>query len=204
MDVEPLFPVFLKLGARRVVVVGAGPVAAGKAAGLVAVAASVVVVAPDVCDAMQDLPVTIERRGFRPSDLDGAWYVVAAAPAEVNRAVAAAAADRQIFVNAVDDPAPASAYAGSVVSRGPVTLAISTSGLAPAVAGLLREALDDLLPADLERWVDEAVRERVVWKRDGVPIEARRGRLLDRLNELYRYRTSADSAELGRVAGDRR
>ena len=204
MDVEPLFPVFLKLGARRVVVVGAGPVAAGKAAGLVAVGASVVAVAPDVCDAMKELPVTIVRRGFRPSDLDGAWYVVAAAPAEVNRAVAAAAADRQIFVNAVDDPAPASAYAGSVVSRGPVTLAISTSGLAPAVAGLLREALDDLLPADLEWWVDEAVRERVVWKRDGVPMEARRGRLLDRLNELYRSRTSADSAELGRVAGDRR
>ena len=81
MDVEPLFPVFLKLGARRVVVVGAGPVAAGKAAGLVAVGASVVVVAPDVCNAMQDLPVTIATRGFRPSDLDGAWYVVAAAPA---------------------------------------------------------------------------------------------------------------------------
>ena len=204
MDVEPLFPVFLKLGARRVVVVGAGPVAAGKAAGLVAVGASVVAVAPDVCEAMQDLPVTIARREFRPSDLDGAWYVVAAAPAEVNRAVAAAAADRQIFVNAVDDPAPASAYAGSVVSRGPVTLAISTSGVAPAVAGLLREALDDLLPADLERWVDEAVRERVVWKRDGVPIEARRRLLLDRLNELYGSRASADSVELERVAGDRR
>jgi len=204
MDVEPLFPVFLKLGARRVVVVGAGPVAAGKAAGLVAVGASVMVVAPDICDAMQELPVTIARRGFRPSDLDDAWYVVAAAPAEVNRAVAAAAADRQIFVNAVDDPAPASAYAGSVVLRGPVTLAISTSGLAPAVAGLLREALDALLPTDLERWVDEAVRARVVWKRDGVPMEARRGRLLDRLNELYRSRRSADSAELEQVAGDRR
>ncbi len=185
---EPLFPIFLKLAGRRVLVVGAGPVAAGKTCSLVSAGADVRVVAPDICQDMAALPVTIVQKAFEAADLDGAWFVVAAAPPDVNRVVAEAASSRRVFVNAVDDPAPASAYAGSVVTRGGVTIAMSTSGLAPAVAGLLREGLDSLLPDDLERWVEEAVRQRVVWKRDGVPMSARRGQLLERLNALYRER----------------
>lgn len=197
MSAEPLFPIFLKLTGRRVLVVGAGPMGAAKAASVVEAGATVTVVAPDVCDAMQRLPVTIARRGFREADLDGAWLVIAAAPPDVNRLVTEAASARQLFVNAVDDPAHATAFAASVVSRGPVTLAISTSGLAPALAGLLREALDDLLPADLGAWVEEAVRQRAQWRRDGVPMDARRHLLLDRLNEIYRHRAAA--RELGPV-----
>jgi uroporphyrin-III C-methyltransferase / precorrin-2 dehydrogenase / sirohydrochlorin ferrochelatase len=183
-----LFPIFLKLEGRRVLVVGGGPMAASKAASLVAAGADVSVVAPDVCDAIQQLPVAVARRAFRESDLAGAWFVVAAAPPEVNRAVTEAATVRCLFVNAVDDPAHATAYTGGVVKRGPVTIAISTSGQAPALAGLLREAVDNWLPPDLEVWVADAIRQREEWKRDGVPMEARRGQLLERLNELYRVR----------------
>lgn len=186
---ESLYPIFLKLEGRRVLVVGGGPMAASKAASLVAAGADVSVVAPETCDALQQLPVAIARRPFRESDLDGAWLVVAAAPPDVNRAVTDAASARCLFVNAVDDPAHATAYAGGVVKRGQVTIAISTSGQAPALAGLLREAIDHWLPADLDTWVADAVRQREEWKRDGVPMEARRGQLLERLNELYRART---------------
>ena len=84
--------------------------------------------------------------------------MVAAAPPEVNREVAAAAHARGIFVNAVDDVESASAYAGAVVRRAGVTIAISTDGEAPALAGLVREALEALLPDDLDRWM--AVRPR--------------------------------------------
>lgn len=182
---EPLFPLFLKLTGRAVLVVGAGPVGAGKAAGLVKAGAVVTIVAPEMSDAAAELPVTLVRRAFQDSDLEGPWLVVAAAPPDVNRAVLAAAESRRIFVNAVDDPAHASAYTGGVVSRGGATIALSTSGLAPAVSGLLREALDEMLPPELDQWVNEAVRQRDVWKRDRVPIEARRGQLLERLHELY-------------------
>lgn len=184
-----LFPIFLKLKGRRVLVVGGGPMAASKAASLVAASADVSVVAPDICEAMQQLPVAIARRPFRESDLAEAWLVVAAAPPDVNRAVTEAASARCLFVNAVDDPAHATAYAGGIVERGPVTIAISTSGQAPALAGLLREAIDSWLPPDLEAWVADAVRQREEWKRDGVPMESRRGQLLERLSELYRART---------------
>src|SRR5262249_60251276 len=90
----------------------------------------------------------ILRREFVPRDLDGAWFVVAAASAEVNRRVAAAAEERHVFVNAVDDAAGASAYAGGVFRRGGVTVAVSTEGRAPALAGLLREGPRALGPRD--------------------------------------------------------
>jgi uroporphyrin-III C-methyltransferase/precorrin-2 dehydrogenase/sirohydrochlorin ferrochelatase len=180
-----LYPAFLKLAGRRVVVVGGGPVAAGKIAGLVAAGAAVHVVAPVVRPEIDRAGVTIDRRAFQPSDLDGAWYVVAAAPADVNRQVLAAGETRRVFVNAVDDPEHASAYAGGVVRRSGVTIAISTAGRAPAIAGLLREALDAWLPGNLDDWMTAADDARREWKSKGVPMEERRPRLLEVLNRLY-------------------
>src|SRR5436190_886049 len=74
---------------------------------------------------------------------------------------------------------------GGGVRRDGVTLAISTNGIAPALAGLLREALDAVLPRDLAAWVTEARRQRPLWRRDGVPMEKRRPLLLQALNRLY-------------------
>jgi uroporphyrin-III C-methyltransferase/precorrin-2 dehydrogenase/sirohydrochlorin ferrochelatase len=90
-----------------------------------------------------------------------------------------------VFVNAVDDPAHASAYAGSVVRRAGVTIAFSTDGRAPALAGLLREALDAWLPADLDEWMVASDAARREWKRSRVPMEERRPMLLETLNRLY-------------------
>jgi 2-polyprenyl-6-methoxyphenol hydroxylase-like FAD-dependent oxidoreductase len=115
---EPdLFPVFLKLEGRRVLVVGAGPVGASKVAALATTGARITVVAPEVHPDLLRAPVELHRRKFRPSDLDGVWLVVAAAPPEVNRAVDRHARKRQIFVNAADDPQNATAYLGGTLRR---------------------------------------------------------------------------------------
>jgi siroheme synthase-like protein len=180
-----MYPAFLKLAGRRVLLVGGGKVAAGKLAGLLAEGAHVTVVAPDIRPELAQPGVLLERRPFGPRDVDEAWYVVAAAPPDVNRQVLAAAERRRVFVNAVDDPPSASAYAGSVVRRAGVTIAFSTDGRAPALTGLLREALDAWLPADLEVWMSAADEARKSWKRDGVPMERRRPMLLETLNRLY-------------------
>src|SRR5438552_524192 len=180
-----LLPLFVTLDGRLVVLVGGGRVAAAKLRPLVATGAHVRVVAPEVHDEIERSGVSIARRPFEPADLDGAWLVVAAATPEVNREVARAAGERRIFVNAVDDPANATAYLGGVVRRDGVTIAVSTSGVAPGLAGLLREALDAVLPADLGEWVSEARRRRADWRRDAVPMERRRPLLLDALNRLY-------------------
>jgi siroheme synthase-like protein len=194
----PVFPVFLKLEGRRVLVVGAGPVAAGKLRALLDAGARVTVVAPDVVPEISALANEIEivRRPFDPSDVEGVWYVVAAAPSDVNRAVARAAEAKELFVNAVDDMENASAYLGAIVQRAGVTLAISTDGEAPALAGLLREALEVVLPDDLDRWMASAKEARRQWLAGRVPMAERRPLLLDALNQLYearaaeRYQTS--------------
>ena len=186
-----LFPTFLKLRARRVLLVGAGPVAAGKLQPLIDAGADVTVVAPDVVPEIASAPVQVIRRPFEPADLEGVSYVVAAAPPAVNRQVAAAAHARGLFVNAVDDIESASAYAGAIVRRAGVTIAISTDGEAPALAGLVREALEQLLPDDLEEWMECARAARRRWLADGVPMAERRPLLLDALNQLYARRAVA-------------
>jgi uroporphyrin-III C-methyltransferase / precorrin-2 dehydrogenase / sirohydrochlorin ferrochelatase len=180
-----LLPLFLTLAGREVVLVGGGLVATSKLAALVQAGARVRVIAPGVTPEIEATGVEIARRGFVAADLDGAWLVVAAATPEVNREVAAAAEARRIFVNAVDDRANASAFLSGTVRRGGVTIAVSTSGQAPALTALLREALDKVLPADLDRWMAEADRQRAIWRRDQVPMAARKPQLLQALNELY-------------------
>jgi uroporphyrin-III C-methyltransferase/precorrin-2 dehydrogenase/sirohydrochlorin ferrochelatase len=180
-----LYPVFLKLSGRRVLLVGGGAVAAAKLEGLLAAGAVVDVVAPEILPDLERPGVTLHRRRFEERDVDGAWWVVAAAPSDVNRRVQSAAEARQVFVNAVDDPAHATAYLGSVVRRGDVAVAMSTGGRAPALAGLLREAFEAWLPADLDAWMAAADEARRQWKQDGVPMEQRRPKLLETLNRLY-------------------
>jgi uroporphyrin-III C-methyltransferase/precorrin-2 dehydrogenase/sirohydrochlorin ferrochelatase len=196
------FPVFLRLSGRRVLLVGAGPVGASKLQGLLDAGALITVVAPEmVADieqaaAANAAAITLTKRPFEVSDLDGVWYVVAAATPVVNRAVAQAAEARQLFVNAVDDPPNATAYLGGVLRRGGVTVAISTDGQAPALAGLLREGLDALLPHELSEWLDEARAVRKKWLAAGVPMEERRPLLLQTLNEIYARRAAAQTKDV--------
>jgi uroporphyrin-III C-methyltransferase/precorrin-2 dehydrogenase/sirohydrochlorin ferrochelatase len=188
----PLFPVFLKLAGRRVLVVGGGTVAAGKLRALLDAGAEVMVVAPEILDSIATQPVTVRTRPFMLSDLQGVSFVVAAAPPSVNRDVAHAADARGIFVNAVDDVESASAYAPAIVQRAGVTIAISTDGAAPALAGLLREAVDAVLPKDLDTWMARAREARQEWIARGVPMSDRRPLLLEALVALYQRR--ADTA----------
>jgi uroporphyrin-III C-methyltransferase/precorrin-2 dehydrogenase/sirohydrochlorin ferrochelatase len=184
-DAARLLPLFAKLSGRSVVLVGAGPVAASKLRSLLEAGAEVTVVAPAVVGEIERAPVTLLRREFEPDDLSGVWLAVAAATPEVNRRVAEEAERRRVFVNAVDDPDSASVYTGGVFRRGRVTVAVSTEGEAPALAGLLREGLEALVPDDLDAWVEQATVLRRQWKRNGVPLPGRRPLLLEALNRLY-------------------
>ena len=180
-----LFPAFLKLEGRPVLVVGGGTVAEVKTRSLLAAKACVTVVAPQIDFGGFDEKLELRRRPFVPEDVDTCWLAVAAATPDVNRQVARAASARSRFVIAVDDTASSSAYAGAVLRRGGVTLSISTDGRAPARAALLRQALESVLPPDLEDWLEHAEAMRPGWRAAGVPHRERRPQLLRALNTLY-------------------
>ena len=129
------------------------------------------------------------RRSFDAATSVGVWLVVAAATPEVNRTVAAAAESQRLFVLAVDDPSAASAYGAGTLRRGGVTVAVSTDGRAPALAGLLREGLEAVLPEDLG---DAGPRRPSASARPGGPPACRwpsGGRCCSQaLNRLYEAR----------------
>ena len=184
----PVFPIFLRLTDRQVLLVGGGRVAASKLEGLLRAGAKVTIVAPEIRSELEREGVTLLRREFEASDLDGAWFAVAAGTHAVNRQVAEAAEERRVFVNAVDDPPSASAYAGGVFRRGNLTVAISTNGDAPALAGLVREGLEALVPDEIETWLELSRGQARLWRESGVPMEERRPLLLTALNRLYAER----------------
>jgi len=172
-------PLFLRLEGRAVLVVGGGEIALRKVAELALSRARVTIVSPE-CDG--DLPegVTWIRRAFEPVDVAGKWLVVAATDdPNVQRAIASAANDQRVFVLAVDDLTNANAISPAVVRRGPVTIAISSNGEAPALTRLLREIVEHVLPD--ETYVEAARSLRARWKRDGVPMKSRFPELLREL-----------------------
>ncbi len=170
-----LLPLFLDVTGRRVLVVGGGTIAARKALDLVAARADVRVVALELAAelvAAQHETLTLVQRAFEERDLEGAWLVFAATDdPDVQRRIANACAQVRVFCVAVDDPPNASAYGGAIVRRGPVTIAISTSGEAPALARLLREVLEQALPD--EGYVEAARALREQWKAEKTPMSSR-------------------------------
>lgn len=140
------YPIFLNLANRRCVVIGGGSVAEGKVTGLLEAGAQVIVISPDVTPALKklarDLNIGHLKRNYQPGDLEQAFLVISATnDREVNEQVWEEAEDWGILFNAVDDPAHCNFIAGSIIRQGALTLAISTSGSAPALAVRLKEKL---------------------------------------------------------------
>lgn len=155
------YPVFLTVEGRRCVVIGGGTIAERKVEGLLEAGARVTVVAPESTPGVRALAesgaVTLHARAYAPGDLAGAFIAIAATDdAEVNEAVSREAAEHNVPLNVVDVTRLCTFIAPSIVRRGPVTLAMSTGGLAPALARKLRESLeanDALAYADLAEMV---------------------------------------------------
>ncbi|HUH06922.1 MAG TPA: bifunctional precorrin-2 dehydrogenase/sirohydrochlorin ferrochelatase [Egibacteraceae bacterium] len=144
-------PLAIDLRDLPVVCVGAGRVAAGKVSALLAAGARVTVVAPQADERVQALcgSQTLRwlPRGYRDQDLDGAVLVIAATddPATNARVAADAAAQSTLCVR-VDGGGTAEFAA--VLRRGPVTVAVSTGGAAPALARRLRDQLASAVGAE--------------------------------------------------------
>jgi siroheme synthase-like protein len=186
-----LFPIFLKLESRRVVVVGAGCIAAQKLEGLLEAKADIVVIAPEAIEATRELAqsgrIAWTQAAFEPALLAGASLVIAATgDAEVNERVYRAAREQGVLCNAVDEPERCDFYYGSVVRRGDLQIAISTAGKSPALAQRIRRELEQQFDSGYAAWLEwlGAARERLFERR----IEPeRRKRTLHRIAGLAVY-----------------
>jgi len=186
-----LYPLFLKLAGKDVLVVGAGDVAVRKVEDLIQAGAEVRIVAPTASSEIERLAAVGHamhvQRPFVESDVDGAWLVIAATnDAEVQARVCEAAERARTFAIAVDDPPNGSAYSASVIRRGPITVAISSSGEAPALSRLLREIIEHALPES--DWIEAARALRRKWQTEGTPMASRFGELVRLFKERAQER----------------
>jgi precorrin-2 dehydrogenase/sirohydrochlorin ferrochelatase len=153
-----LFPMFVKLNNRRVLVVGAGEIGEQKIRGLLDAGARVKVVALRSSDAVREWAkageITLEERAFSPADLDGVFLVVVATGSRaVNENVFREAQRRGVLCNVVDVPDQCDFFYPAVVHRGDLQIAVSTAGQSPSLAQKLRQQLERQFGPAYEDWV---------------------------------------------------
>lgn len=141
------YPIFLNLNKQKCLVIGGGKVAERKVNSLLECGAQVKVVSPEITEKLKEMVKsgTIEHicRKFCSSDLDDVFLVISATSDEdLNNKIAQECRKRNILVNVVDDPEKCSFIVPSVVRRGDLSIAISTSGKSPALAKKIRQELE--------------------------------------------------------------
>ena len=144
------YPVMLELAGRATVVIGEDAVREGKVEGLLAAGADrILVLASSPARRLDELEqiegVRVERRAWRPSDLDAVFLCVAAArDASERDAIATEARARGALVNVMDDIVNCDWAAPAVLRRGELTISVSTGGASPALAKQLRLRLSSM------------------------------------------------------------
>jgi precorrin-2 dehydrogenase len=147
------YPIALDLRGRWCLVVGGGPIGEAKVDGLLDAGARVTVVSPEVTEHLAAHAragrIRHLARVYERADLDGHQIVFAAAgDRAVTEAVARDGRARGVWVNAADDPAYCDFLLPSVLRRGRLVVAVSTSGASPGLARAIRQALEEHLTAD--------------------------------------------------------
>lgn len=165
MSDSKLFPVFTRLEGKKVVIVGAGDIAARKIALLQGTGAVITVGARHIGSAVLELAsasrLVLLNGEYDPQWLDEAWLVIAATNQRaLNERIARDAEARRIWVNVVDTPELCGFQVPAMVERGPLTVAISSGGHAPVIARRIREQLETLLDHSLGALITLAARYR--------------------------------------------
>lgn len=150
MQPKEYYPLFMDLNDRLCVVIGGGLIAQRKVSTLLEYGAKVHVISPEATATLKKYAashkITYTPRTFRSGDLDGAWLVYAATDdTKINQAVYSEATQKRIFANVVDQKPLCSFIVPAIAKRQPITVAISTGGISPSLAKLLKEEIEALI-----------------------------------------------------------
>lgn len=155
-----LFPMFMKLAGRQILVVGAGKVGEPKIGGLLETGAHIRVVALEASSTVREWAhagkIDLEPRPFVASDLDGAFLaVVATSSRTLNERVYYQAHRRGVLCNVVDVPELCDFFYPAVVRRGDLQIAVSTAGQSPSLTQKIRQQLEKQFGPGYAAWVAE-------------------------------------------------
>lgn len=153
-----LYPINVRIRDRNVVVIGGGRVAHRKVLGLLDAGAKVKIVSPKLTNELlllsQSGQISWQPEPYTKENLEGALLIVAATnDQETNQAVKRDAAPNQL-VNLADDPEQSDFQVPSVLKRGKLTIAVSTSGASPVLAKKIRRQLEQMFAEEYESYLD--------------------------------------------------
>lgn len=155
MKRKPYYPIFVDLEGKKVIIIGGGAVAERKIETLLTYGARVQMISSEVTPGIQELidgaKVQLVGREFREDQLDGAFLVIAATnDSGLNHQVSRIARAKGLLINAVDQPLDCNFIVPSILQRGDLFVAVSTSGKSPALAKKLREDLEKMFGDEYE------------------------------------------------------
>ena len=156
------YPVFLNLEKKRAVVIGGGKIAERKILSLLRAKADITVISPDITARIQREKhkgaIKHINRRYRSGDITSAFLVIAATDSpRLNKLVSDEA---PCLVNAVDMPSLCNFIVPSVLQRGFLTIAVSTSGVSPALSRSIRKEIENIYGPEFSEYLKELQRIR--------------------------------------------
>lgn len=184
MTTMDYFPIFLNLKQKPCLVIGGGEVAARKINLLAKAEADIRVIAEQIGDTVRAMETShglaLNEKPFSEDDIDAELSLVVSATdnQELNRQVAGICRKKNIPVNVVDNPALCSFIFPAIIDRSPVIAAVSTGGVSPVLARLLRAKIESVVPAQfgqlaqlaekfretVKQHIDVPARRRIFWE----------------------------------------
>lgn len=182
------YPIFLNLKSKRIVVVGAGPVAARKVLSLIGAQARMVVVAERIDEVLQtrckNTDTEFVETKYSKDYLVGATLAFAATNDEkLNEQIYRDCQQLEVLCNVVDNPDLCDFFVPAVVKRDDLQIAVCTEGNFPAYAGHLRRKLEEIITPQHGEFVTE--------------LEKLREEIFNRISDENKRKTV-----LGTLAGD--
>jgi len=157
-----LFPLFLKLEDRRLLIIGGGKVGLEKLNAVLGNSPKTTIrlvsltISDDIRQLAKQYPnLTLVEKAYQSTDLDNTDIIIAAVddPA-ISKQISDDARERQILINVADKPELCDFYLSSVVQKGSLKIAISTNGKSPTIAKRLKEVINSMIPNEMENVLD--------------------------------------------------
>ncbi|MBM7551331.1 NAD(P)-binding protein [Thalassobacillus pellis] len=188
-DKDKAIPLMISVHGEIVVIAGGGKVAAKRARTLRNYGAMVTIVSPEICPELYQMwnlsEVDWKSKCYEQADSEKAFMVVAATDnPSVNAEVAETSSDNLLFNDTAD------ARRGNVqfpanVTRGDLTITVSTNGASPMLASKIKKDLEEQFDEDYEQYVDFLSDCRQLIKHSGFPKAKQKQLLRELLHSDY-------------------
>ena len=195
------YPIYLELSGRRVVIIGAGPIAVRKAQTLLATGARLIVIAEQINDMLTTLcsggNAKLIKSKYSKEYLAGAVLVIAATnKPKLNKQIHKDCQELDILCNVVDEPELCDFFVPATIKRGGLQIAIGTDGHCPAYSGHIRKKLEKIFTDKHGEFLAEleTLRKRIL---ENIPDAADRKTLLGQLvdDKSFEYFTQNGPAK---------